>query len=127
MMCRRSSRKRRMPSLSRLRDLVDDYRAAKAGVALLGGVGAALSPLSAIAQDTKPKSVQTAQVQAGAPIAKANFVKPPMPLEPHCDDIKMVFDAVEFKAPYRAQAYSWLGGKCRGDLPIPEAGDNMKR
>jgi hypothetical protein len=116
-----------VPVLSRLRDLVDDYRAAKTGVALLGGVGAALSPLSAIAQDKPTGSVQTAQVQAGTPVAKANFVKPPMPLEPHCSDIKLVFDAVKFDGPYRTLANAWVASGCKGDVPIPEPGENMKR
>ena len=101
-----SLRKRRMPSVSRIAELVRDYRAARAGVALLGGVGGALSPLSALAQDKTPGAVQTAQVQVGAPIAKANFVKPPMALEPHCPIIKRVFDMVEFQGDFKGTAAS---------------------
>jgi hypothetical protein len=115
--------------LSRLAKLVDDYRAAKTGVALVGGVGAALSPLSALAQDKAPGSVQTAQVQPGVPVVKSSFVKPPMPLEPHCPIITLAFEKVGVQGDFKMQINSWTAGGCKGDVPVPDASDqfNAKR
>jgi hypothetical protein len=114
-----------MPLLTRLARVVEDYRAARLGVGVLSGASA-LSPVAVIAQDKAPPQ-QVAQSGGQFLPAGLSSIKPPMPLEPHCADIKLVFDAVEFKGEYRGRAYAWLASGCKGEVPVPEPGDNMKR
>jgi hypothetical protein len=44
-------------------------------------------------------------------------------LEQHCDDIKMVFDVMKFNGDYKARAYAWIKGKCKGSVPLPALSD----
>ncbi len=116
----------RMPLLSRVARVSQDYRAARASVALLGGISGALSPLAATAQDAKAP-VQTAQL--AVPAVKASFVKPPMALEPHCPIITLAFEEAGVRGEFKSQITKWAGAGCKGDIPVPQAGDrhNIQR
>lgn len=95
-----------MPVLSSIARVAKDYRAAKAGVAILTGASA-LSPLAANAQ-------QVASASKGEQVAA---------LERNCDVVKAVFDEVKLKGPFKAKVEAWVAGGCRGDVPLPERGD----
>ncbi len=115
-----------MPLLSKVAQLVTDYRAARASVAIMGAAGSTLSPTAALAQDANAP-VQTAQVGALFFPVGTTSVKPPMPLGPHCHVIKAAFELVEFDGAYAKRANTWLSANCQGDVPVPEPGRNMQR